>query len=567
MDRLEFSSGFTDLSCVTAEEFDDPSCGFMRFQLSVDDVALEEYRIGAGRSQFEYEQFSFTASQIRKDDSRFVVLNCTTAPNYEWILNTQMRIKTGTIGAEVLKVVDKDVFEFYPKCEPISIEVMSDAIATVKFEIRILNKVIEQLPTFEEGDLTIRFDDGSKIKVYRDILALHSSYIKKCTEDSAITCVEDFAREPFIEMLYQIYPTLRPIYRNIRDLAKAAVAFQVNPLIYVLAKHLVNFNTRAMSLEQKLRAAIDMELCPAIEELVYRAAQDGVWSHLIKLGFEPESFFGPEVYRKVVCPAIVAGRQNEYGVPFIPRPYVQPNFFSEESANDKSNIGVLFRSTPFYVNRGIIEVNGSSKFAKNTDGFIQALFTKEMEEQCVKAAVVPGEVLVSLFSSLYPLGPAIPINFLRAAIVFCHDHDWHHVQSRLEQDLLQQPPETREAYRDQIIFAEKLKLANMLTVSIQRAEGSCNKFANELIKNNELSMISSSTRDLIMDRVCSGWGLEPKHVNRLATREPTSFRERQIGLIRGGPRAFEDERKAATLAEMVSDYYFGPVGEICVVNK
>ncbi|VDK64655.1 unnamed protein product, partial [Cylicostephanus goldi] len=172
------------------------------------------------------------------------------------------------------------------------------------------------------------------------------------------------------------------------------------------------------------------------------------------------------------------------------------------------------------------------------------------------------QVLVALFSSLYPLGPPIPINFLRAAIVFCHDHDWHHIKSRLEQDLLQQPPETREAYRDQIIFAEKFKLTNMLTVSIQRAEGSCNKFANELIKNNELSMISLSTRDLIMDRVCSGWGLEPKHVNRLATREPTSFRERQIGLIRGGPRAFEDERNAATLAEMVSDYYFGPVGEI-----
>ncbi|KIH61578.1 hypothetical protein ANCDUO_08147 [Ancylostoma duodenale] len=425
----------------------------------------------------------------------------------------------GIRNEENAAVENIDVFEFYPRCEPISVEIMGDAITTVKFELRILNKLIEPLPTFENGDLTIRFDDGSSIK---------------------------------------IYPTLRPIYSNIRDFAKAAIAFQATPLIYLLSKHLVEFNTRAMSLEQKLRAALDFELCPAIEELVYRAAQDGVWSHLIKLGFEPETFFGPEVYKKVVCPAIVAGRQNEYGTPLIPSPYQQPDFFSEESANDKNNVSLLFRSTPFYVNRGILDVHGTSKFTVNKDGSLLALFTREMEEQCAKSVILPGEVLVSLFCSLYPLGPAVPIKFLRAAIVFCHDHDWHHTKSKLEQDLMQEPPDSTDTYRDQIIFAESFNLQNMLTVCIQRAEGSCNTFANELIKRDDFKLISAPTRDFILDRVCSGWGLEPKHVNRLATREPTSFRERQVGLVRGGPRAFEEERKAGTLAEMVSEYYFGP---------
>ncbi|RCN46928.1 hypothetical protein ANCCAN_06968 [Ancylostoma caninum] len=258
------------------------------------------------------------------------MLSCTTSSEYEWLLNTQMRIKTGSMESSVLKVVDKDVFEFYPRCEPISVEIMGDAVATVKFELRILNKLIEPLPTFKNGNLTIRFDDGSSIQVYRHLLALYSPYIKKCTENSTVTYVEDFPKDAFIELLYHIYPTLRPIYCNIRDFAKAAIAFQATPLIYLLSKHLVEFNTRAMSLEQKLHAALDFELCPAIEELVYRAAQDGVWSHLIKLGFEPETFFGPEVYKKVVCPAIVAGRQNEYGTPLIPSPYQQPDFFSEE---------------------------------------------------------------------------------------------------------------------------------------------------------------------------------------------------------------------------------------------
>ncbi|VDP37775.1 unnamed protein product [Heligmosomoides polygyrus] len=49
--------------------------------------------------------------------------------------------------------------------------------------------------------------------------------------------------------------------------------------------------------------------------------------------------------------------------------------------------------------------------------------------------------------------------------------------------------------------------------------------------------------------------------------EPSSFRERQIGLNCGGPRAYDEERQVATLAEMNSEYYFGPVGELCVVES
>ncbi|KHJ80458.1 hypothetical protein OESDEN_19867 [Oesophagostomum dentatum] len=327
---LDITKSLADLSCDTADELEERSCDYVRVLVSVDDVALEEYRVEPARSEFEYEHFIFSVSQVRKDGAHLVNLSCLTSPDYEWFLNTQMRIRTGPRDAVVLKVVDKDVFDFYPRCDPVSVEIMSDEVATVKFEIRILNKVVQQLPAFDRGDLTIRFNDGTSIKVFRHLLGLYSPYIKKCTEGSTITEVEDFPKEAFIEMLYHIYPTIRPIYRRVRDLAKAAVAFQATPLIYQLSKHLVNYNTRAMSLEQKLRAALDLELCQAIEELVYRAAQDGLWGHLIKLGFEPEVFFGPEVYRKVVCPAIVAGRQNEYGAPLVQKPYKKPDFFSEE---------------------------------------------------------------------------------------------------------------------------------------------------------------------------------------------------------------------------------------------
>ncbi|KAE9415643.1 hypothetical protein Angca_000884 [Angiostrongylus cantonensis] len=512
--------------CETAEEIDNPSFGFIQFQLSVDDVGLQGVRIRPGSSEFEYEHFLFTVNQVRQENQCTIKFSCSTVAEYEWRIIAQMRIKVGISGSTILKVVDKDVFEFYPKARPISFEVTNDAVATVKFELRILNKLIEPLPTFEEGDLTIHFAEDTPIRVYRELLALFSPYMKQCTESTQRTSVGDFPKDAFIEMLYHIYPTLRPLYRNLRNLAKAAVAFQAIPLIYELSKNLWDFNTRSMSLEQKLRAALDLELGPAIEELVYRqAAQDGVWGHLIKLGFEPETFFGAEIYRRLVCPAILAGRQNDYGTQFVARPYIEPEFFSEESSLNKSNITLIFRRTPFYVNRGLIQVHGTSKFTVTSDGHLHALFTREMEEQCAKGALIPGE------------------------------------------NLLQEPPESCDVYRDQIIFAEKFDLRNMLSICIQRAEASCNAFANELVRREDFNLISSKTRDLIMDRLCSGWGLEPKHVNKLGTREPTSFRERQIGLTGGGPQCLDDERNTATLANMDSDYYFGSVGELCVVKN
>ncbi|VDL66513.1 unnamed protein product [Nippostrongylus brasiliensis] len=196
-------------------------------------------------------------------------------------------------------------------------------------------------------------------------------------------------------------------------------------------------------------------------------------------------------------------------------------FGRKQAEKDPSNTVVMFLQTPFYVNKGLIEAHGSRKFSRTRDGHLHAFFTREMEDECARGGLLPGEVLVALLSSMYPLGPQVPSQFLRAAIVFCHDHEWIHMKNKLEQWLLQQPPDSYEAYRDQIIFAERFRLLNMLSVSVQRAEGSCNCFADQLRKSDDFHSLSSPTQDLIVDRLCSGWGLEPKFVNKLATRYPT----------------------------------------------
>ncbi|VDP37776.1 unnamed protein product [Heligmosomoides polygyrus] len=326
------------------------------------------------------------------------------------------------------------------------------------------------MPRFEE-ERSWRFTFKARV-------LLRGQFLTQCNPP-LVRCQCRWQRLPSSKCDCLIYPTLRPIYRNIREFAKGAVSYQAYPLIYQLTKHLVNYNTRSMSLEQKLKIALEMELGPAIEELVFRAAQDGVWTQLIKLGFEPESFFGQAVYKKLVCPAILAVSSDILlGLGF------------SEAMRDPSNVTILFRRTPFYVNKGLIEVHGTSKLNGPFLGVYHALFTREMEEECARGALLPGEVLVSLFTSMYPLGPAIPLQFLRAAIVFCHDHDWTHMKSKIE----------------------RLPRSNTL-----QHVGRFNSAGGGEV-TDDFERISSPTRDLVVDRLCSGWGLEPKHTNKLATR-------------------------------------------------
>ncbi|VDL67792.1 unnamed protein product [Nippostrongylus brasiliensis] len=165
-----------------------------------------------------------------KEKRCVVYLNVTTSSDYEWHLNTQMRIKTGHVESSVLKVVDKDVFEFYPRSDPVSVDIISKAVATVKFELRILNKIIEPLPTFEDGDLTVLFGDGTTIKVYRDLLALYSQYISECS--SAV-----YSSELETKHTFDAAPPLRKIHSKkleYLDVSVRPLLIQIQIQIYYM---------------------------------------------------------------------------------------------------------------------------------------------------------------------------------------------------------------------------------------------------------------------------------------------------------------------------------------------
>lgn len=59
-----------------------------------------------------------------------------------------------------------------------------------------------------------------------------------------------------------------------------------------------------MYMEQKIAEAIKLELPTAIEELVYKAEQDGYWMDIIRHGFNPELEYGAGIYNCVILPAI-----------------------------------------------------------------------------------------------------------------------------------------------------------------------------------------------------------------------------------------------------------------------
>uniref|UniRef100_A0A1I7UYV7 ATP-dependent DNA helicase n=1 Tax=Caenorhabditis tropicalis TaxID=1561998 RepID=A0A1I7UYV7_9PELO len=78
-------------------------------------------------------------------------------------------------------------------------------------------------------------------------------------------------------------------------------------------------------------------------------------------------------------------------------------------------------------------------------------------------------------------------------------------------------------------------------------------------------MLKDRTREGIMDRMCSGWGLNPM-VNRLSTRYPTTFYHRTVNLQRGKAVVVGEGRAIDTLNSLISEHAFGEPNELIVVD-
>lgn len=532
--------------------------------VAVDDQNL---RNGDQNGTFVFEKLVFCVKQVIEYGTRRVYLSVHSSTPAEWQLLVQLRIKTGC-EASILNVVDKDVYKFDAFSYPLNVEIQTNDVAFLKFEMRVLNLMYLDLPTFQDGDEVIEFDDGSRIRVHSNILALLSDFMGKAEKEyaSRSDCpaikATSSEKEAFLELMYQAYPTRRPIYASFRRLTAGAVGYKCDNLIYHLSKHLMEYNYRPMTFLQRFQAAIENRLEPAIRELAFRAALDGTWNQMIQSGFEPENFCGRQVYTRIVCPAILQARTAKPDATTL-KPPVQKYNFIELEAGDTTKAAILFRGTLFYINSGLLAAHGKEMLCIGQNGEYIARYTPEFHRECARGDLIPGEVLVQLLAYMQPMGPCPHPDMIRACIVFAHDHGWNVVKENLEQEF--EPPMTPDEYMSQLVFGEKFGLQNLIRVNIQRAESSCREFAEVLERHGKLKMLKDRTREGIMDRMCSGWGLNPM-VNRLSTRFPTTFHNRTVNLQRGKAVVVGEGRAIDTLNSLASEHAFGEPNELIVVD-
>ncbi|CAD6195745.1 unnamed protein product [Caenorhabditis auriculariae] len=562
------SSNLSTVSAETAVSFDEEDLApeWTDVIVAIDDFNLQRKVVSRYESSYQYEHFLIYVAQTDAAELkpwRHIYMSVTTEADSEWFLLVQLRIKTGE-NASVLNVVDKDVFRFDSFTRPLSVELQTTEVKFLKLEMRVLNTLYLEHPRFLDGDTLISFEDGPSIRVYKHILYLLSDYMDEFEKQSSHIQVSHIPRKAFLELLYQAYPTRRPIYGNFRSLSLAAVGLRCNSLINHLSRHIVEFNSRPLSFEERFRAAIDNQLAPAIQEIAFRAARDGTWDRLIQKGFEAESFCGKSVYTQLVCPAIIKGRRAGLDDTLLKEDAPVPDFLSKDP-NDDSKSAILFRGTTFYMNSGLLAAHGRQKFSIGRNEEYIAIYSLDFQNECGKMNLLPGEVLLSVLHYMMPLGPMPQAEMLRAAIVFCHDHEWNILKEDLEQELLHEPPLTVIQYMSQLKFAEKYGLVNMLRTNVQRAEASCHQIANHIVASGQIDELQKSTSEAIVDRMCSGWGLHPS-VNRLATRMPTKFTERCVELERGSVLARGPGRLCDTLVSMQSEYAFGMPTEMVVVD-
>ncbi|EJW75121.1 hypothetical protein WUBG_13972, partial [Wuchereria bancrofti] len=165
----------------------------------------------------------------------------------EWKYTAQLRIKTGSAGKQQgVRVVDKLLVEFGNRTPPLSLNVTDTKVKRIKFEMRLINKLYEQLPTFQSGgDVILLFEQNEKLYVDKALLAVHSRYMASMLHDAAPSAIIDmcfFDRDDFLELLYQIYATSRPISANLFALSRAAISYKADIILARITKFISNLD-------------------------------------------------------------------------------------------------------------------------------------------------------------------------------------------------------------------------------------------------------------------------------------------------------------------------------------
>lgn len=166
----------------------------------------------------------------------------------EYNLLYQLRVRVGQENAHNTEVVDRHMVEFQPHGSSLAIAIPDERVRFVKLEMRTVNKLFLPHPLFHEGDVTILFADGNKMRTWRALLILASPYMAQTLANSQYDTAffDQFPQDAVKELLLHLYLPRRSVNREFVTLAKAAVSYDFKAIIYKLGKTLVDTSDRSV---------------------------------------------------------------------------------------------------------------------------------------------------------------------------------------------------------------------------------------------------------------------------------------------------------------------------------
>ncbi|VDK85102.1 unnamed protein product [Litomosoides sigmodontis] len=474
----------------------------------------------------------------------------------EWKYTAQLRIKTGTAGKQQgVRIVDKLLVEFGNRKPPLSLNVADTEVKRIKFEMRLIKKLYEQLPTFQNGgDVTLLFEQNEKLYVEKALLAVHSRYMASMLHDAAPDAMIDmcsFDRDDFLELLYQIYDTRRPISANLFALSRAAISYKADVILARITKFISNLD---MDLISKFKLAIQLELDHTLVELVYNAEQRGIWRDLIEQGFEPKSL-GVEIYRHIICPTIIKARQYRLGISLYSS-YLQFNFHAPQHPY---TVPLLVPGQTLYVNKGILSLYNIN-ILENLQGGYFLKITPKLVASCSNEGITVIDLILKMLQHMYPSKAVVPGLYIRPMLLLAEEHGMKRLLNSLCEMLALEPTLSPTRMLENFELASRYHHLNLLNANLLRMEGSFKRKVDEMVTLERFDELPAEVQQKILERKYSGWALNDQHLANV----PTTNLERTISLISGGLKlnAYENDPNLLTFQGMKSVEAFGSVEEM-----
>uniref|UniRef100_A0A7E4VNK6 U-box domain-containing protein n=1 Tax=Panagrellus redivivus TaxID=6233 RepID=A0A7E4VNK6_PANRE len=522
-----FFSVTTDEDAEVQGEFIKERPGALRFKLKFLDFIIEQKQPADESSPQELHVYA----EARE-------------PNVEWRFMVQLRVLTSQVNYP-LRVVDYDVFEFNTRSRPLILVNKATNLNHIRIEMRYVQQFYEKLPNFDidlhGADVLLDFNDGLlPMRAHSALLALYSAKIAKMIEKydtpefiatggTPVLMMTECDRSEFLEVLFHMYSTNRPLWADFRRLTKGAVAYQVLPILEKLITHMLDFDMPVMA---KLHEALKLGLDDAARELAFMAEKLGIWTYVIGTGMDPKKEFGEEAYRNLICPSIVLAKRSPRHVRIRQVNELPYNLTNPTPLEKAFAVPLVVSGKTYYVNKGILKLYNDSEFGRGNNGELYPRITVELKKY-LEAHDMPLQIVIEvMLNFMNPMQRHVRIEFVRPIIILAAEHKMPRLLREMEKILVDEPPMTPELLLNHFELGAKYNFANLTGQSLLRIEANYLSVAHRMIDLPAFKTLSSDLQALIMDRISSGWAQTSW---RLANSVPTRKIRRFVNEDDGGP--------------------------------